>query len=242
MPQTRKPKSKLRPSPPTRAGFLDLPPELRNQIYRLVFVAPTRLDFGSPAPQTFQRSAAFLRTHSTVYTEARSILYSENEFFFQRQSRRHGHIFASDWSELGFRPIRRFLKAIGHTNTSLLRHLILLLEDAAPSLNPQLSSAEDRRFVHDAALHSILRHLASHARLKTLQMNFQGRKVVDSSRTNDKFLDLMGRVKSDVVEFVKHPVYASHTSYHSKSKHSAEVGKELMKTMVRKRKLFVEGK
>ena len=63
--------------------------------------------------QNFQRSSAFLRTCRQVYDEGRSILYSENEFFFQRQSRRCGSIWAADWGELGFKPVRKFLKMIG---------------------------------------------------------------------------------------------------------------------------------
>ncbi|KAK6430808.1 hypothetical protein LTR95_013032 [Oleoguttula sp. CCFEE 5521] len=223
----------------SHAGFLDLPPELRNEIYRLTLVTPNRdrLDFGSPSTR-FSRSAAFLRTCSTVHNEARSILYSENEFFFQRQSRRHGHIFASDWSELGFRPVRRFLKAIGPMNTGLIRHVTFLFEDAAPSLNPQLSTAEARRFVHDPQLHSLLRHLGAYAKLRVLHMNFQGRKTVDATRANDKFLSLLMGVKADEVEFVRHPVWATQSSYHSKSKHVCVIGKLCLEGMVRRKKMF----
>ncbi|KAK6438934.1 hypothetical protein LTR95_004851, partial [Oleoguttula sp. CCFEE 5521] len=238
IPQASKRKSIITPAS-THAGFLDLPPELRNEIYRLTFVTPNkdRLDFGSPSIR-FSRSAAFLRTCSTVHNEARSILYSENEFFFQRQSRRHGHIFASDWSELGFRPVRRFLKAIGAVNTGLIRHVTFLFEDAAPSLNPQLSTAEARRFVHDPQLHSLLRHLGAYAKLRVLHMNFQGRKTVDATRANDKFLSLLMGVKADEVEFVRHPVWATQSSYHSKSKHAGAVGKLCLEGIIRKKKMF----
>ncbi|OQO01805.1 hypothetical protein B0A48_12278 [Cryoendolithus antarcticus] len=238
LPQASKSKSSTKETS-SRAGFLDLPPELRNEIYRLTFVTPNkdRLDFGSPSAR-FSRSAAFLRTCSTVHNEARSILYSENEFFFQRQSRRHGHIFASDWSELGFRPVRRFLKAIGPVNTGLIRHVTFLFEDAAPSLNPQLSTAEARRFVHDPQMHSLLRHLGAYAKLRVLHMNFQGRKTVDAARANDKFLSLLIGVKADEVEFVRHPVWATQSSYHSKSKHAVVVGRLCSEGMVRRKKMF----
>jgi hypothetical protein len=226
------------PSRPTRAGFLDLPAELRNEVYRLAFVSPARFDFGAPNKH-FQRSSAFLRTCRQVYDEGRSILYSENEFFFQRQSRRCGSIWAADWGELGFKPVRRFLKMIGPSNTSFIRHVTMLFEDAQPSLNPQMHNAEERRFVHDENLHSVLRHLATHGTLERFYMNFQGRKTLDVYYPNDHFLDLLTRVRADDVMFVKHPVWAPHSTYHSRSKQSNGVVQMCFEMMVRKKKLFL---
>jgi hypothetical protein len=226
------------PSRPTRAGFLDLPAELRNEVYRLAFVAPARFDFGAPNKH-FQRSSAFLRTCRQVYDEGRSILYSENEFFFQRQSRRCGSIWAADWGELGFKPVRKFLKMIGPSNTSFIRHVTMLFEDAQPSLNPQMHNAEERRFVHDENLHSVLRHLATHGTLERFYMNFQGRKTLDIYYPNDHFLDLLTRVRADDVMFVKHPVWAPHSTYHSRSKQSNGVVQMCFEMMVRKKKLFL---
>lgn len=222
----------------TRAGFLDLPAELRNEVYRLAFVSPARFDFGVPNKH-FQRSSAFLRTCRQVYDEGRSILYSENEFFFQRQSRRCGSIWAADWGELGFKPVRKFLKMIGPSNTSFIRHVTMLFEDAQPSLNPQMHNAEERRFVHDENLHSVLRHLATHASLARFYMNFQGRKTLDVYYPNDHFLDLLTRVRADDVMFVKHPVWAPHSTYHSRSKQSNGVVQMCFEMMVRKKKLFL---
>lgn len=225
-------------SPSSRAGFLDLPAELRNEVYRLAFVSPSRFDFGAPTAKAFQRSSAFLRTCKQIHNEGRTILYAENEFFFQRQSRRHGSIWAADWGELGFKPSRKFLKMIGPTNTSFIRHITFLLEDAAPSLNPNLHNAEERRFVHDENLHSVLRHVSTHGKLEKFHINFQGRKTLDVYYPNDHFLDLLTRIRADEVEFVKHPVWGSHSSYHSRSKQTNSVQKMCMETMVRKRKLF----
>lgn len=222
----------------TRAGFLDLPAELRNEVYRLAFCSPARFDFGVPNKH-FQRSSAFLRTCRQVYDEGRSILYSENEFFFQRQSRRCGSIWAADWGELGFKPVRKFLKMIGPSNTSFIRHVTMLFEDAQPSLNPQMHNAEERRFVHDENLHSVLRHLATHASLARFYMNFQGRKTLDVYYPNDHFLDLLTRVRADDVMFVKHPVWAPHSTYHSRSKQSNGVVQMCFEMMVRKKKLFL---
>lgn len=222
----------------SRAGFLDLPAELRNEVYRLAFVSPSRFDFGSPTARTFERSSAFLRTCKQVHNEGRTILYAENEFFFQRQSRRHGSIWAADWGELGFKPTRKFLKMIGPINTSLIRHVTFLLEDAAPSLNPKLHNAEERRFVHDENLHSVLRHLSTHGKLEKFHINFQGRKNLDVYYPNDHFLDLLTRIRADEVEFVKHPVWGSHSSYHSRSKQSNGVQQMCTEMMTRKKKLF----
>jgi len=207
-------------------------------VYRLAFVSPARFDFGAPNKH-FQRSSAFLRTCKQVYDEGRSILYSENEFFFQRQSRRCGSIWAADWGELGFKPVRKFLKMIGPSNTSFIRHVTMLFEDAQPSLNPQMHNAEERRFVHDENLHSVLRHLATHGTLERFYMNFQGRKTLDVYYPNDHFLDLLTRVRADDVMFVKHPVWAPHSTYHSRSKQSNGVVQMCFEMMVRKKKLFL---
>jgi hypothetical protein len=232
------PSSSQNTSRPTRAGFLDLPAELRNEVYRLAFVAPARFDFGAPN-KLFQRSSAFLRTCRQVYDEGRSILYSENEFFFQRQSRRCGSIWAPDWGELGFKPVRKFLKMIGPSNTSFIRHVTMLFEDAQPSLNPQMHNAEERRFVHDENLHSVLRHLATHSTLERFYMNFQGRKTLDIYYPNDHFLDLLTRIRADDVMFVKHPVWAPHSTYHSRSKQSNGVVQMCFDSMLRRKKLFL---
>jgi hypothetical protein len=232
------PSSSQATSRPTRAGFLDLPAELRNEVYRLAFVAPARFDFGAPN-KLFQRSSAFLRTCRQVYDEGRSILYSENEFFFQRQSRRCGSIWAPDWGELGFKPVRKFLKMIGPSNTSFIRHVTMLFEDAQPSLNPQMHNAEERRFVHDENLHSVLRHLATHGTLERFYMNFQGRKTLDIYYPNDHFLDLLTRIRADDVMFVKHPVWAPHSTYHSRSKQSNGVVQMCFDSMLRRKKLFL---
>lgn len=85
----------------TQAGFLELPAELRNEIYRLVFVTDGRLNFG--APTNFGRSAAFLRTCRQVHEESRSILYGENDFYFNRRTSRYGSFWEDEWRELGFR-------------------------------------------------------------------------------------------------------------------------------------------
>ncbi|KUI72140.1 hypothetical protein VM1G_07431 [Cytospora mali] len=53
--------------------FLNLPPEIRNDIYRLALVQPTTTDLASPQP-------ALTRVNKQVRAEALSIYYAENKF------------------------------------------------------------------------------------------------------------------------------------------------------------------
>jgi hypothetical protein len=217
------------------AGFLDLPAELRNEIYRLVFVADHRLSFANPA--NFSRGAAFLRTCSQVHAEGRSILYGENEFFFNRRTSRYGSLWENDWHEVGYRSARRFLKSIGPTNTSLIRQLTLQFEDATPCLNPETMSHDDRRFVNDKVLMSVLRHLGDYGALEVLKINFHGRRRVEMA--DRRFLGYLRRIHADEVEFVRFPIGRGVESYWtSESKQEEPVKKMLLKAMVRKQKLY----
>ncbi|KAH9807340.1 hypothetical protein Tdes44962_MAKER06376 [Teratosphaeria destructans] len=218
-----------------RAGFLDLPAELRNEIYRLVFVSEEHFNFGGPT--NFSRGAAFLRTCSQIHAEARSILYGENEFYFNRRTSRYGSFWENDWRELGYRSLRHFLKQIGPSNTSLIRHVVFQFEDATPCLNPITMSHEDRRFVHDDALMSILRHLSDYSQLQTLKINFHGRRRVEN--TDQRLLQYLRRIKADTVEFCRFPIGRGQESYWtSESKQEDSVRKMLLKSMVRKHKMF----
>ncbi|KAI7434690.1 hypothetical protein KC336_g3784 [Hortaea werneckii] len=173
---------------------------------------------------------------SSVHQEASGILYGENEFFFSRRSDRHGSFWQAEWSELGFKSIRKFLKTIGPANTSMIRHLSFQFEDATPCLNPDTMSHEDRRFVHDEALISILRHLGDYAQLQTLKLNFHGRRRVEA--TDERFLAYLTRIKADSVDLVRYPLTRPEIVFATESKQAETVRKSLMKTMVRKVKLY----
>ncbi|WPH00460.1 Hypothetical protein R9X50_00328900 [Acrodontium crateriforme] len=218
---------------PKRAGFLDLPAELRNEIYRMAFVRKNRLNFGSP--KNFSRSAAFLRTCSQVHQEGREILYGENEFYFNRRTSRYGSFWEDGWRELGFKSVRQFVKSIGVTNLSLMRHVSFQFDDATPCLNPGNMTHEERRFVHDDVLISILRHLGDYAQLQRFDMNFHGRRRVE--RSDDRFLDCMKRIQADDVRFVPYPI-GLQTAYAMESKQEESVRKMLLKSMIRKTKLY----
>ena len=132
--------------------------------------------------------------------------------------------------------VRKFLKMIGPSNTSLIRHVSLQLEDATPCLNPDTMTHDARRFVHDDALMSTLRHLGDYAQLQTLKMNFHGRRKVET--TDDRFLTYLKRVKADTVELVKFPIGRGEHLYATESKQEEPVRKMLLKAMVRKEKLY----
>ena len=98
---------------------------------------------------------------------------------FVRASRRHGSFWEKEWSEVGFKAVQKFLRTIGPTNIGLIRQAILRLEDAIQCLNPHLHTADDRRFVYDDILMSILRVLADRAKLQSLDLHFYGKQSLD---------------------------------------------------------------
>lgn len=57
-----------------------------------------------------------------------------------------------------------------------------MLEDAVPCLNPASMTNEDRRFVNDDELMSILRHLVEHSELQSMKIHFNGRRRVDRGK------------------------------------------------------------
>lgn len=97
-------------------------------------------------------------------------------------------------------------------------------------------SHEERRFVHDDGLMSILRHLGDYAQLQTLKLCFHGRRRVETS--DDRFLAYLKRIRADTVELVKFPIGRPESVYAMESKQAEVVRKGLMKAMVRKEKLY----
>jgi len=122
-----------------RTGFLDLPGELRNKVYRLAFVTPDTIESNSKG---WARSGQFLATCRTVYEEGRSILYGENKFLFERTNKTRGAYYDAVHKEIGYKDVRRFFESIGPSNTALLRDLSFTFDDAMPSMTPYLSSNE----------------------------------------------------------------------------------------------------
>ncbi|KAH6646800.1 hypothetical protein BKA67DRAFT_540285 [Truncatella angustata] len=101
-------------------GFLDLPVEIRNNIYRQLLVAKQTLmlfkDRGSEVVEVFVpgysfRALPLLRTNRRVQEEACAILYGSNCFNFVDTTEYQGELLCA------------FLKAIGVRNASLLTHV-----------------------------------------------------------------------------------------------------------------------
>ena len=191
-----------KPNTTSKRSFLDLPAEIRNQIYRLAFVTEEKLDFAYPS--NFSRSSSFLQTCRQVHEEGRSILYSENTFYFQRRKKEQSARWTTDVFEIGYKDIRFFLRSIGLANVSLLRRVIIMFEDAQPSMNTHLKDADERRFTNDDDLMDTLRVLGDHTMLKTLDLCFQGRRMF-YNKDESRFIELLTRIKADQVKCINNP-------------------------------------
>jgi len=189
--------------PPTHSptsGWHSLSAELRNKIYRLLFVTEERIDFYSL--HNLKRSAAFLATCRQVYHEGRSVLYMENRFHLERNKHPRNPYWSTKTEEVGWKDVRRFLKHISPKNIALLRDVSFLFDDALPSMSRELTH-EQRRFVNDDHLMSCLRMLSKHGRLRKINLAFYGRREL--SRVDVRFLENLYQIRADTVEFVKSP-------------------------------------
>jgi thermostable 8-oxoguanine DNA glycosylase len=191
-----------KPNTTSKRSFLDLPAEIRNQIYRLALVSEEKLDFAYPS--NFSRSSSLLQTCRQVHEEGRTILYSENTFYFQRRKKERAVRWTTDVYEIGYKDIRFFLRSIGLANVSLLRRLIVMFEDAQPSMNTHLKDADERRFTNDDDLMDTLRVLGDHAMLKTLDLCFQGRRMF-YNKDESRFIETLTRIKADQVKCINNP-------------------------------------
>lgn len=181
--------------PEVRTSFNSLPAELRNRIYRLLFVGEP---FEFRTGKNFSRSAAFLRTSKRVHEEGRSVLYAENDFCLQRQHNARGNFYDANWKEVGYKDVRRFFEMIGPLNISLIRSVKIDFDDGTPSTSPG-STVEQRRFLNDAHLLHALKLLGKHGELEYIKLGFYGRRYMYMSDV--KFLDILRDIKSNKVEF-----------------------------------------
>ena len=182
----------------TRVGFMDFPGELRNQIYMLAFKSKQQIDFRKR--EGFCHSAALLRANRTIYNEARNILYGENRFVFDQSTARVGEYFNSEWTEVNYAHIRKFLTDIGPENTSFINNVGLCLEDATPSGHPH-KDINERRFENNKDLYWILKHLGRHGRIEKLKLGFTGRRVFHMHKSEAAFLYALAGVKTDELSF-----------------------------------------
>lgn len=156
-----------------RCRFLKLPAELRDIVYSEVFVGK---QLGGIIPfldKETDLSSAFLRTCRQIYHEGRKWLYSENKFHINRDWRPVGGYWEPKWSTLGYETPKAFLDTIGTANVSLLRDVTLHFGDFSRSARPH-ASPDERRYVHDPQLFSILDCLADFGKLQKLKIIFDG--------------------------------------------------------------------
>ncbi|OGM42525.1 hypothetical protein ABOM_007919 [Aspergillus bombycis] len=108
-----------RPASSAHAGFLSLPIDLRNNIYRQVLAVPHTIflfqDPGCPiesfAPEKPRQWLALLYTNRQISKEANAVLYSTNEFSLEEGTNRQGSL------------LKSFLNCIGSVNAGLLSYL-----------------------------------------------------------------------------------------------------------------------
>ncbi|KAI9797840.1 MAG: hypothetical protein M1835_006362 [Candelina submexicana] len=203
----------------TGLGFQCLPPELRNKVYRLLFVGDRVLLHDK---RDLSRSASFLRTCRQVYEEGRTVLYGENIFKLDRCGLLRGHYYDKTWSEIGYKDFERFLKLIGPKNISLIREMHLQLTDGAPSAFPD-ATYEARRFINDVHLRECLKLLAKHSQLRKLTLGFWGRRQV--ALWDLDFLSLLRMIKVGELDLERR--------FYSDSRTALDVRESLLAAMVK---------
>ena len=218
---------KTKPKPDPKLGFLGLPAELRNKIYRLLFVIPGGVETDFIRKDNLSRSAGFLSTCKQIHQEGSSVLYGENRFHFGRVSYGRGKFYEKEWAEIGYKDLKRFLVAIGPRNVSQISSIILRLEDGTPSGNPGLSHQE-RRFINDSHLQSCLRQLGNQGKLKSLELEVGGRSILTEAA--DKFLAALETITHlRELHFVGH---VWHSIYSGEPKMRLDLQLEMMLTML----------
>jgi hypothetical protein len=215
-------------------GFTDLPPELRNTVYRHAFVRSGVLQIPQRPDSTgLSQSAQFLRTCKLVHDEGCSILYGENKFHFKR----HHDIRAPFWEfkpkEIGYQDVLHFLKMMGPENIQYLRDIHFEFDDALPKHTPDLT-IESRRYIVDEYLMNCLRILRD-AKLRKISLTFWGRRQLFKS--DSKFIGYLEQVKAD--EVLKTPVP---WPFSGATKIGAWVWDDIKEQMTRKTKLYEKKK
>jgi hypothetical protein len=209
-------------------SFTDLPPELRNSVYRHLFVRNGLLRIAQrPNSPGLCQSAQFLRTCRLVHDEGCSILYGENEFHFDRHHETRAPFWEPRLKEIGYQDVLHFLKMIGPENIQYLRDIRFDFEDALPKYTPDLT-VETRRYIVDDYLMNCLRILRD-AKLRRVSIAFYGRRQLFKS--DFKFLSYLEQIKGD--EIIKLP-----EPWHSLAKIGNWIWTDIKEQMTRKKKLY----
>ena len=201
---------------PTRKGFMDLPIELREKVYRDVFIKDVQTRITGRAQHTYPHSSALLRANKAIYHESRKYLYSENRFLFVPSTLITVTPYDQGWAELSYSHARQFLEDIGPENTGMLKNIGISFEDRSPSGNPGLTM-DELRFESNKDVIWILEYLARYGlRIEKLKLGFTGRRrmVARGWDTNVvEFLLALSRVKTDKLLFGDPAVFDDQETY-----------------------------
>lgn len=201
---------------PTITGFLDLPFELREKVYRDVFTTQVQTRITGRAQHTYPHSSALLRVNKTIYHEGRKYLYSENRFLFVPSTLITVKPYDQGWRELSYSHARQFLTDIGPENTGMLKDIGLSFEDKSPSGNPGLT-LDELRFESNKDVIWILEHLAKYGlRIEKLKLGFIGRRRMNPRGWDAnvvEFLLALSRVKTDKLLFGDPVMFEDHGIY-----------------------------
>ena len=231
----RTPKGKLRPF-----VFTNLPEDIRNMVYRQLFIGKKTLDFNHP---DFSLSAQFLRTCRVVFSEGTAILYGKNRFVLKRDYSVGGPIWSKPWYEMGFRNIRTWLHTIGPEMVSLLRSLRIHFEDGSVSHTAPRSHIpllrnprENTRYVHDGELLECLKILVKYSALRELVLIFSSNRAL--SARDDRFLAVLRQLKTDNIHVQDGEGLPWHHCRFHRSAIAPDVERHLEKAMQRKPRLY----
>ena len=212
-------------------GFVTLPAELRNKVYRYLFVTDHVLQFPADRPgaqkDALKRSSQFLRSCKLVHSEGCSILYGENKFVFDRNGTTRGSFWEPVPKEIGYKDIRLFLQLIGPENLLYLRDITLKLQDAMPGATPELDH-DKRRYIRDGHLLEVIRTLRQ-TKLRKLNVIFLGRRQL--SRSDSKFVEYLMQIKADEIVSEVNGWWSQKVEYH--------LWRELREAMTRKTRLYL---
>ncbi len=201
---------------PTRKGFMDLPIELREKVYKDVFTKELQTRISGRTQYTYPHSAALLRTNKAIYHEGRKYLYSGNRFLFVPSTLITVKPYDQGWKELSYSHARQFLEDIGPENTGMLKDIGLWFEDRSPSGNPELT-LDELRFESNEDVIWILEYLAKNGlRIEKLKLGFAGRRRMIPRCTDVnvvEFLLALSRVKTDKLLFGDPSIFEDHRTY-----------------------------
>lgn len=143
----------------------------------------------------FSLSGQFLRTCKQVHAEGTQVLYGNNKFQLNRQHMTRGHYWSNVWHEVGYKDCRQFLTDINPINISLLRDITIRFDDGKPSNHSPDTPQDDLRFVYDEHVISCLKLLADYGQLKTLKLDFGGRR--ETTGIDARFLNNLKKLRAD---------------------------------------------